>query len=125
MDSFRKAGGTVRRSDIREVHPLFGSAFVDDRGFLWVMPDVSEGEMSRRFDIFDPEGRYLGRATSDVPLGWRTPVFRGDTVYAVITDSLDVPYVVRARIERSRHGSAVGQGGRSEPPALPRPTATP
>jgi len=100
MDSFRKAGGTVRRSDIRDVHPLFGSAFVDDRGFLWVMPDVSEGEMSRRFDIFDPEGRYLGRATSDVPLGWRTPVFRGDTVYAVITDSLDVPYVVRARIER-------------------------
>ncbi len=56
-------------------------------------------ERDRRFDIFDPRGRYLGRARSDVALWtYRPVVVRGRWVYAVTTDELQVQYVVRAEI---------------------------
>jgi hypothetical protein len=53
------------------------------------------------FDVFDPDGTYLGRARA--PRGFSpfpTPVFDGDRVWAVVRDDLDVPYVVRFRVAR-------------------------
>jgi hypothetical protein len=53
------------------------------------------------YDVFEPDGRYLGMART--PDEFRTspaPVFRGDTVWAVTRDSLDVQRVVRFRVAR-------------------------
>lgn len=101
MDWFTDQGGTVERSDIPDVHVLFHQLFVDPEAHIWVRPDVPSEEAGRRFDIFDPEGRYLGRAVSDVSLaGGMPPIIRGDTLYTVTTDSLDIEYVVRARIQK-------------------------
>ena len=48
------------------------------------------------FDVFEPDGRYLGMVRA--PEGFAmnpTPVARGDTVWAVVRDELEVPYIVR------------------------------
>lgn len=52
-----------------------------------------------RFDVFDRDGTYLGQL--EAPRGFQTyprPTIAGDTVWAVVEDELDVPYVVRFRI---------------------------
>jgi hypothetical protein len=51
------------------------------------------------FDVFSPNGEFLGPVK--VPLSFRTepePVFRGDFLWAITRDELDVPWVVRFRI---------------------------
>ena len=54
-----------------------------------------------RFDVFEADGRYLGRV--DGPDGfsarWPPPVFRGDTVWAVLRDEFDVQRLHRFRLE--------------------------
>ena len=95
---FGKRGGRVDRSKFGRTLPLLGELLVDDAGYLWVRSDA-EGA-GPGFDVFDPDGRDLGRASSDVLINsWVPPVIVGDRLYAVVRDTLDVPYVVRARIE--------------------------
>jgi hypothetical protein len=51
------------------------------------------------FDVFSPEGRFLGHVKT--PPSFRTrpePVIRGDTVWAVTRDELDVATIVRFQI---------------------------
>jgi hypothetical protein len=51
------------------------------------------------FDVFEPDGAYLGRVTA--PTGFAIyprPVFRGDQVWAIVRDELDVQYIQRFRI---------------------------
>jgi hypothetical protein len=95
---FGRRGGHVDRSKFGSTYPLVASMQVDDAGYLWVRG--GSGAEGPGFDVFDPEGRYLGWAAADVAANsWVPPRIRGDRLYAVVRDSLDVPYVVRARIE--------------------------
>jgi len=48
------------------------------------------------FDVFEPDGRYLGRVA--VPQKVNFKAMRGNEVWAVVRDSLDVQQVVRYRI---------------------------
>ena len=48
------------------------------------------------YDVFDPSGRYLGRVAAPPKTTFRT--MRGDHVWAVRRDSLDVEQVVRFRV---------------------------
>ncbi len=53
------------------------------------------------FDVFEPDGRYLGRVSA--PPGFRTqplPSIRGNTVWAAVREGGGVPDVVRFEIER-------------------------
>lgn len=53
------------------------------------------------YDVFEPDGRYLGRVQA--PEGFQTgpsPVMRGEHVWAIERDELDVQYLVRYRVER-------------------------
>lgn len=67
--------------------------------------EARTGQAPRRFieplafDVFDGEGRYLGPVTP--PDGFQIepePIVRGDHVWAVTRDELDVPRIVRFRI---------------------------
>lgn len=92
----------------------------DRRGFLWfgitdryaIYQRRLEGDTLRTLaaslDVFDPEGRYLGQARSNVEIEliYPAPIFRGDHLYTVTRDTLDVPYVVRARIPRGARREA-------------------
>jgi hypothetical protein len=92
---------TVERSRLGRSHPLFGEAFVDDGGHLWVRSDGGAAA-GGGFDVFDPDGRYLGFVGDGIGLmGFMVrPQVVGDRIYGVVRDPVtDVEFVVRARIE--------------------------
>jgi hypothetical protein len=93
--------GAIDESLIPAAKPAMWTIVVDDLGYLWVVPYTADDRAAIAFDVFDPEGRYLGAVPTPVtPQRLRPrPVVRGDALYYVTTDELDVPYVVRVRIE--------------------------
>lgn len=113
---------------VPETKPPWRGLFVADDGRVWVvrsMPgqaimDAAEARMERErtgrtpnrfrepvlFDVFDTEGRYLGAVRA--PAGLATfpePVIRGDTMWAVMRDELDVAYIGRYHLEPVATGS--------------------
>ena len=97
---FTKQGGRVDASRIHDVKPAFRRIGTSPDGHLWVLVTSPAREAAYRFDVYDPEGRYLGEVKTDVAW-YPRPLFRGDRVYGTTTDSLGVTYLVRARIERA------------------------
>jgi sugar lactone lactonase YvrE len=95
---FTEQGGKVDASRIPSVKPALGSFFTDDQGYLWVWPTTTSEDAGPVLDVFDPEGRYLGRVRLPFPVGYFRPLIVGDRIYAITQDELEVPYVVRARI---------------------------
>lgn len=102
MTWFTNQGGHLDVSVLPRVKPVARGFFLDeDEGYLWVELDVS-GSINTHYDIFDPDGRYLGALELPFPLSsspW--PIIRNDRLYGVVKDDLGVSYLVRARIERS------------------------
>lgn len=100
MDWFTQQGGKVDASKIPRVKPLANSFFVDEQDFVWVARDEG-AETDRAFELFNPAGQYLGAVV--VPFRLQvspTPVVKDNFLYGVARDALDVPYLVRARIDR-------------------------
>jgi sugar lactone lactonase YvrE len=93
---FTDQGGRIDPSRIPDTKPAYGYFVEDDRGYIWVSAVVAAGE-ALRFDVFDPEGRYLGGV--EAPKRGSFPVIRGDRLYLVLRDELDVQYVASYRIE--------------------------
>jgi hypothetical protein len=59
------------------------------------------------FDVFEDDGRYLGRVEAPGDLGtFPRPVMRGEHVWAVVRDQLGVQSVVRYRLESGGVGSS-------------------
>jgi hypothetical protein len=110
--------------DIPGGKPPFKGIIVSREGNLWVSlstdgvailteaeareEEAATGRMPQRFrepvafDVFSPRGEYLGPVR--VPTSFRTepePVIRGDHIWAVTRDELEVPRVVRFRIRTS------------------------
>jgi hypothetical protein len=104
LDWFVKQGGKVDRAQIPRVHPPIDAFGADPQGYLWVFVTTRDRETRNRvFDVFDPAGRYLGAARSDVTLQrYPPPVFTDTHVYGVTADTLGAVYVVRTRIVRPR-----------------------
>jgi sugar lactone lactonase YvrE len=98
LEWFTNQGGRIDASRIPDTKPAFGRLFEDEAGYLWATATVAEGE-PRRFDVFDPDGRYLGAVEAPEGLGYQLPVIRGSHLYAVVQDDFEVPYVARYRIE--------------------------
>ncbi|HST61029.1 MAG TPA: hypothetical protein VLK84_20160 [Longimicrobium sp.] len=98
---FTDQGGRVDAGRIPARKPAYEQVIPDGEGGVWVRPALPAGETGAAFDVFDAEGRYQGRVR--LPGGmdaFPTPVIRGDAIYGVARDSLDVQHVVRARIRR-------------------------
>ena len=107
-ERMRKAAGpsarlqAVERGRVGSTHPLFGEPLLDDAGHLWVrhVPPAPTGGST--YDVFDPEGRYLGQVRADVAFAdfMVRPQVVGDRVYGVTRDAAtDVEYVVQGRVE--------------------------
>lgn len=98
---FSKLG--LSSSDYSLSRPLVQAIHVLDDGHVLVQIVEEVGEGSRLMDVFDPEGRFLGSVRLGFPMArLSVPVLHADTIVAVILDGeLDVPYVVRATIQRS------------------------
>lgn len=103
--------------------PAYSAMLATDEGRIWVKPRVpservlspedQRDEEARRegpvnpyrepvaFDVFEPTGEYLGRVAA--PAGFQmypAPTIRSDTVWAVVTDELDVARVHRFVVDR-------------------------
>ena len=77
--------------------PLYGLS-LDDRGRLWVRVTDPAAD-STVYDIFSRDGSHAGTVALPFRVDpWIPPVPRGDTLWAVVTDEMDVQYVVRARM---------------------------
>lgn len=104
LQGFVEQGGDVDPSRIPAVKPAYRWFAAAPSGHVWVAP-VAEGEdVGTVLDVFDPEGRYLGRVRSRITLSQRALTFRDDRVYGLTSDDLGVNYVVRLRVERGDSG---------------------
>lgn len=78
--------------------PVTGLFFRDDETNTWV-EQQTRGSEARVFDIFDAEGRYLGAVALPYALANHpSPKVRGDFLYGVTSNELDVDYMVKLRI---------------------------
>jgi hypothetical protein len=77
--------------------PAFRTIFFDDAERMWVEVVTADGH---RFDVFDADGVQLGNLRSPGRLESVPPYVRGDRLYLVTTDSLDVQSVKVFRVER-------------------------
>ncbi len=107
LERFRpllNGGGRIDDSRIPPNKPLFQSVLVDDEAHLWVRQYVEDRETGSLFDIFDPNGRYLGELKIPYDLEARPrPLVRQSNLYGVILDDLEVPYIVRVQIQKPGH----------------------
>lgn len=91
------SGADVDRSRIPDHHPAFDRWRTDPTGHLWVRRTLGSDRWA--WDVFDPEGRYLGPIATDVDLGSLTvQEITADAVYGVLRGKLDEPRVVRLAI---------------------------
>jgi len=85
-------------SKIGPYKPPLYSLSLDDRGRLWARI-TGAGADPTVYDVFNRDGSHA--ETVSLPFAvdaWIPPTVRGDTVWAVATDALEVQYVVRARM---------------------------
>lgn len=105
LDWFTEAGGKADWSRIPATKPAFYDFVIDDAGYIWVQMITEPEREGRLFDVFDPEGRYLGEVLLPFPIEfYPAPIFRDGFMYAVTEDELEIPFLVRARIDRPESG---------------------
>ncbi len=96
--------------------PLITACILEDDGHLWVrtsrvpsrdlelrfdpedLGSISDDLSSPSWDVFDPEGSYLGKV--ELPERFRPYRMLGDTIWGVQRDDLDVESVVGLRVVR-------------------------
>ncbi len=98
LDWFVRQGGKIDRGRIPSSKPPTEDFFFDDEGNIWVLRVTNLDDEGRVVDIFDSTGRYLGKMRLPFRLIQPYPVIRGSSIWALTTDELEVPYVVRARL---------------------------
>lgn len=101
----RRIGGMMGiegldRDLVSRRYPPFDAVHRAPDGHWWVRRTLGPGMVG--FEVFDPDGVYLGRVESELDLSRFTLMHLGnDALYGVWRNEVDVPYVVRLRVERS------------------------
>jgi hypothetical protein len=99
------------RTHFAEVYPAYYGISIGYQGTIWVQRiqppgGLSDEELERynfleefgstTSDVYDSEGRFLG--VVEMPVRFQPRTFRGDKIYGVWRDELDVQYVMRVRV---------------------------
>lgn len=77
-------------------YPPVDAVVVARDGRTWLGREAAVGATVQRWEVFDEDGQPL--AALDLPAGLTVHDAADDTVWGVVTDELDVPYVVRIPI---------------------------
>lgn len=96
----RERGGANQDwTKVPTVRPAIRTIVVSDTGELWVLTELN-GEPV--FDVFARTGQHIRTVSNPLRLyQWIRPIIVEDNIWAVVTDELDVQYVVRAVVEPS------------------------
>ncbi|MFC1529221.1 6-bladed beta-propeller [Gemmatimonadota bacterium] len=98
----RRVAGGVDQIDFSKIprhKPAHGPIILDDQGYIWVVqtlpasPIAENGTPSNVFDVFDPEGRYLGPLEVTISLG-PLPVIVAGRIAGVIREESGLERVV-------------------------------
>ena len=83
------------------MRPVVDAIHVLDDGHIIVGIVEKLGERTSTFDVFDPEGFFLGTVDLGFAMPNRNiPAIVGDRIVTVTPGDLDLPYLVRATIKR-------------------------
>ncbi|MEP7324786.1 MAG: 6-bladed beta-propeller [Gemmatimonadota bacterium] len=92
-------GASFDEGRIPRVKPVLERVLVDDSGYVYAMTPEPTGTT---FDVFDPNGRYLGGMHTPRRVGpWRQlapMIVKRGKMWAVVVDEDDVPRVVQWRV---------------------------
>lgn len=99
---FTGQGGKVDVGRIPVTKPPVWNFTVAEDGYLWVAVTMADTtRVGREFDIFDPEGRYLGVVQLPFRLSPGSSLLvGGDRLIGETQNEDGVPFLVKARIER-------------------------
>lgn len=94
-------GRTIDPDEVHPERPVIARIVSDGEGHVFVFPRVEGVDAGSAVDVFDTTGVFLGR----IPLPARlemvpSPRVRGGAIYGITRDGLDVPYLVRMRLDR-------------------------
>lgn len=93
----------LSRSDVDMSPPVVQGLLVTQDGHVMVQIVEDLGRDSPVFDVFDPQGIYLGAIDlGPAPARFGVATFRGDTLVVPTIGESGVPYVVKVVIERPR-----------------------
>jgi hypothetical protein len=99
--AFAAGGAVLAPERVPYTWPVLRRLVADQDGHLFVFADLPDVEMGRAVDVFDSEGRYLGRLDLPTRLDLSTrPVVRGDDLWAETRGPAGEPQVVRFRLRR-------------------------
>lgn len=90
-------GGDIDRYELPEHRPAFTSILVDDFDHWWVARDGDRVTLPTRYDIFDPDGRYLGELSLPA---MKIMQIGPDFVAGVTQDDLDVERLIMLPLRR-------------------------
>lgn len=91
----------LESSRVPATKPPLHSLSLDDRGRLWARLTDPAADTTV-YDMFKRDGSYAETVSFPFRIDrWIPPIVRGDTVWAVVTDEVEVQYVVRARLRPS------------------------
>lgn len=92
--------------DIELGRPIIDQLHVLPDGHLLVGIREEVDQDAPMFDVFDPQGVFLGSLDFGFPVSRRgVPAIVGDTMFVVTAGAFDVPYVVKVVIERGGSGA--------------------
>jgi len=77
--------------------PAFQALRFDVASRLWARRPAHAADTLAAWDVFEPDGRYLGGV--ELPKALTVQVVTLDAVYGILQDQLDVQYLKRYRIE--------------------------
>lgn len=90
--------------DIPATAPAFGALEVDAKGRIWVGVSVPSDTVQSHWDIFSPDGIWLGSAVAPFR-GGRIAFYRDELIVST-TDDGDLPIILRYRINEGTGGDA-------------------
>ena len=105
-DSVADGSSVFSASDLPATKPVMSALYVARDGWIWVRVRPAP---TSEWDIFDDCGRFLGPAVSMVPLSAVTFPGRG-MVIGVTTDELDVPRIVRLKLQTGQGEAVTAKG---------------
>lgn len=93
-----RRAGTGMPFSTPERHPVLAGLEFDEKGRLWVVRTALPGQ-PRQVDVYDGDGGFVERIVYPAGLQLTYAALSDTIIVGVIRDEMDVPYVVRLRLE--------------------------